>query len=198
MKLLWPLALCLLVSCAKGSTPGETPDMRGRSICPDNPQLCPGTCCNGTCVDTTIDARNCGACDTQCPSGTVCANGHCGCLPTGTPCGTGQSCCGTNGCKSLMSDVKNCGACGKLCGTGATCEGGACRCGTQTCMGSDVCCNGACAATCAGTPDMAMGSCVCSTGCPLSGICVGPNCCFEDVLFGGACLPDPSCASAGP
>lgn len=198
MKTFGLFVLLIMAGCAKGEGPGDAPDMRKRTICPDNPSLCPGTCCNDICVDTKIDARNCGGCGTQCATGTVCANGQCGCQPQGIPCGTGQSCCGNNGCKGLMDDVNNCGACGKACGAGATCMGGACKCGVQTCMGTEVCCNGACAATCASAPDMAMGMCSCPSGCPLSGICVGPNCCFEDVIISGSCNPDPSCISAGP
>jgi hypothetical protein len=188
----------LLFACAKGGGPGGSPDMHGRDICPDNPSLCPGTCCNGVCVDTSIDVRNCGSCGTQCETGTVCADSRCGCLPTGTACGSGQSCCGNAGCKSLMSDINNCGACGKACGTGSTCAGGVCKCGTVVCTAGQVCCNGACAGSCTGTPDMAAAACVCPGGCPLSNICVGPSCCFEDVLLGGSCSPDPACVPAGP
>ena len=193
------LALCALSACAMGSGPDVTHDMQQQSICPGNPQFCPsGVCCGTSCADTKVDARNCGGCDIQCETGTVCANGKCGCLPTGVACGTGQSCCGNSGCKSTASDINNCGACGKACGAGSTCEAGVCKCGGVACSATQVCCNGACAATCNTAPDMAAGKCVCAGGCPITNICVGPNCCFEDVLIGGSCNPDPSCIQSSP
>jgi hypothetical protein len=186
------VALVLHAGCAKTS-PGEEPPAKNKNICPDNPILCSGSCCGIECVDTKLDARNCGACNVICETGTVCANGKCGCLPTGAACGMGQSCCGNAGCKSLMSDINNCGACGKACGVGSTCENGACKCGGTTCAAGQVCCEGTCAATCAGNPDMSMGMCSCPQGCPLTNVCVGPNCCFEDYLILGTCMPDPNC-----
>jgi len=192
------VALLAVAGCAKGTGPDSSKDMKPFNVCPDNPQFCTGGCCGNVCIDTNIDARNCGGCGVQCEAGTVCANGKCGCLPTGVACGTGQSCCGTSGCKSTASDINNCGACGKACGAGSTCEAGACKCGGVACTTGQVCCNGACAATCNTTPDMAAGSCVCAGGCPITNICVGPNCCFEDVLISGSCKPDPSCIQSSP
>ncbi len=198
------LAMCfavwcaLLSACATSSAP-NTPDLSFHRICPDSPQNCAGSCCGDACIDTTIDVRNCGGCNTQCPSGTVCAQGKCGCLPTGTPCGTGQSCCGNLGCKSLASDNNNCGACNNSCGTGSVCEAGVCKCNGQTCATGQSCCNGVCAQTCAGAPDMATaGACTCASGCPLSGVCVGPNCCLEDALIAKSCKPDATCLQSNP
>jgi len=190
---------CLpLVGCAKSMQGGEA-DMASRNVCPDNPQFCEnGACCGTECIDTRLNARNCGGCGIQCEAGTVCSNGKCGCLPTGTACGSGQSCCGNQGCKSLSSDIKNCGGCGQNCGDGATCENGACLCNGVTCASGQTCCGGVCAASCSTLPDMATGGCVCASGCPLSGICVGPNCCFEDFLLGGACSVDPNCVQSMP
>lgn len=192
------LAVLSLGGCAAATAPGRQ-DMAGALICPANPTLCGGACCGTECVDTSIDPRNCGACGGGCEAGTVCANGLCGCLPTGARCGVGQSCCGNNGCKSLSSDANNCGACGKGCGSGATCEGGACRCGGATCAAGQVCCGGACAASCASAPDMAQPPpCQCPNGCPLTGLCVGPGCCYEDVALLHRCQPDPGCTLSGP
>lgn len=193
---MFALVVGVLSACATST--GPTPDMAAHRICPDNPGNCAGTCCGDACIDTSIDVRNCGGCNTQCPAGTVCAQGRCGCLPTGTPCGSGQSCCGNLGCKSLASDINNCGACGKSCGSGSTCENSKCKCGGIECAAGQVCCDGTCAATCAGTPDMAVAACACASGCPLSGVCVGPNCCLEDALIAKSCSPDAKCLLSNP
>ena len=196
--------------CAQGSSSGGGPDlgtMGGRGICPGHPEQCGGQCCGDRCVDTSIDPKNCGGCNLECDSGQLCRSGSCGCLPSGTKCGTGQTCCGQTGCVSLQSDIKNCGSCGHQCGDGATCMNGACACGGQTCSGSDVCCNGACASSCAtdmGTSsggDMGMGMsglCTCADHCAGDpfGICVGTNCCYFSAFTGacqiGSCQPNPS------
>jgi hypothetical protein len=36
-----------------------------------------GTCCNQTCVDTSVDGMNCGGCYSPCPPGTSCNDGGC-------------------------------------------------------------------------------------------------------------------------
>lgn len=35
------------------------------------------TCCNGTCIDISSDAANCGACGHVCANGTICRDGQC-------------------------------------------------------------------------------------------------------------------------
>ena len=169
------IALCLvLVGCASG---GSSPSHeKPQSICPDNPTYCAGTCCGSLCVDTTSDSRNCGACDVVCSVGTSCVSAACGCPPTGSSCGQGQSCCGDNGCKSLNSDINNCGGCGIVCN-------GSCTAGT--CSGSTV--------DAGSTADMASpvsGSCTCTSTCLLG--CGGNNCCLEAALA-GSCTPNPNC-----
>ena len=146
-------------------------------------------------MDTKLDSYNCGACGKVCATGSLCAGGTCGCLPTGTPCGTGQSCCGNVGCKSLQSDINNCGACGKVCGSGSLCDNGVCKCNGVECAAGQTCCQGLCAATCATAPDMAGtgAACTCASGCPISKVCVGHDCCLEDALITKTCKPDVSC-----
>ena len=202
---IWVAAALLLAGlalsvagCAKGTSAAQPQDLSVKTICPGNPGLCAGMCCGTECVDTAVDVHNCGACGTQCSSGTVCQNGACGCLPTGAACGMGQSCCGTAGCKSLASDINNCGACGKHCGDGATCENGLCKCGGATCAATDVCCAGACAPSCASAPDMAMSSCACNPACLSFDTCVGANCCFITGAALGLCSPDPTCIIPSP
>jgi hypothetical protein len=196
-------ALGILGACASSSGPSKN-DMGARTFCPDNPQFCGegSTCCPGntSCVDTRFSQKNCGACGVECTNGELCGGGTCGC-PVGPgnvmKCPNGQSCCGANGCKNLMTDTKNCGQCGNACGVGATCAGGQCLCGGRTCGVGEVCCNGTCSTMCA--IDMAVprdmagggGSCVCSAGCA-SGLCLGNDCCWEDAFF-GLCTPDPAC-----
>jgi hypothetical protein len=118
------LATCTAGKCGEGCSAGTT-------------------YCNGTCVDTKSDARNCGACGAACarPTGgtTSCALGTC--KPT---CGAGKALCGS-ACVTTDTDPKHCGACGKACpaaaGEAATCTAGVC--GTQ-CLPGFTLCNGKC------------------------------------------------------
>ena len=88
--------------------------MNAKCVAGCNPQHpCPSGdgCCNGGCVNTVSDSKNCGAC--------------------GNACAAGQSCCGSV-CVSNTSTA-NCGTCGNVCpdivnGTRA-CTGGACAIG---------------------------------------------------------------------
>ncbi len=50
------------------------------------------TNCDGTCVDVTNDASNCGGCGTTCVGDAVCVAAAC-CKPAGTTCTTGSQCC---------------------------------------------------------------------------------------------------------
>ena len=75
-------------------------------------------CCNGDCIDTTTDPRNCGACGTACMlpnDGTSCTGSAC----TAGTCTPGYGDCNsdsTDGCEvNLTTDVTNCAACGKVC-----------------------------------------------------------------------------------
>ncbi len=143
--------------------------------------------------------------------------GTCGgfaCFPAGAACTTGQSCCGTAGCKNLTNgDTENCGQCGTSCGTGATCSGGTCLCGGMTCPTGDKCCNGTC---CSKTdmlppqdmlqppdlrnPDLGLPSCVCTHKACQFG-CVAANCCYEDTIGAGSpCTATPlvcQCSGGG-
>ena len=92
-------------------------------------QFCYGTVCNGTCVDTSGDHENCGACGNACNAYQHCNNGACECYLPGTcttqcACGAGSSACGAD-CVLLDSDPNHCGNCNTSCDGGA-CVSGAC------------------------------------------------------------------------
>lgn len=175
-------ALCLLVvasGCASGGTSASAPKKQ-QHICPDNPSFCVGTCCGSACIDTASDSKNCGGCNVICGAGTACVSASCGCPPTGSACGQGQSCCGDNGCKSLNADINNCGGCGIACAAAGSCVAGSCSGGVIDAGGTAV--------------DMSVpvsGGCSCTPACP-SGVCLGNNCCFEGAVA-GTCTPDPKC-----
>ncbi len=76
------------------------------------------TACNGICLDTKTDPKNCGACGTVCTGCQQCAGGAC-------TCPLYQSLC--NGkCIPTSSDPDNCGACGKTCTVSEVCSGSKC------------------------------------------------------------------------
>jgi hypothetical protein len=85
-------------------------------LCQNNQCVCP-TKCGDTCVDTTSDTSNCGACGTVCPTGGTCSGSACSC-------GTLTDCTSSNSCADLTSDTNNCGACGATCPT--SCVGKKC------------------------------------------------------------------------
>jgi hypothetical protein len=222
MRLLF--AILITVAGCNDSPSGTKKDMGGTSggICPDHPTNCQGTCCGSSCLNTQIDKNNCGGCNAACTGGTVCMGGHCGCLPSGAPCSNDQTCCPNAGCANLMTDIRNCGTCGHSCGDGATCVAGQCKCGNTACTGTDVCCMGACMASCMSLmPDMATSSgdgglpgglCDCrglmdplgsNDQCPLTSQCVGNNCCLEDQAAcalgacpAGTCIDNTPCTPA--
>ena len=109
------------------------PRLPGRTRCSDG--ACVSTCppgqtlCGNTCVDTTRDPANCGAC------GNVC---------------TTQACCpgpdGQGHCINLSNNNSNCGTCGNACPPGRWCEGVNCVCqgSGRLCTGG-TCQNGNCA-----------------------------------------------------
>jgi hypothetical protein len=76
------------------------------------------TSCNGTCVDTRFDLRNCGECGNLCPPGQHCLDGKCVCPENLTLCG--------GVCIDTSTDELHCGACGQVCPPGTVCIGGGC------------------------------------------------------------------------
>jgi hypothetical protein len=92
-----------------------------------------GTGASG-CTDPRVDARNCGGCDTICPSG-VCAGGFCVENACDLPCAGTTVCCPSAGngqapgCTSPSRDRWNWGGCGLECGPNEICDQGECACG---------------------------------------------------------------------
>lgn len=105
-----------------------TPDVVAPDVpvTPDATSLCPSylSACNDRCVDTRVDALNCGACGQRCASG-FCRDGACVSV-----CEAGTTSCGGR-CVDTRSDDNHCGFCGHACSAlprRAACVDGACRC----------------------------------------------------------------------
>ncbi len=218
MKRVWIVALALsgvLAACDDDGTTvdaGEVEDSGRASDAGPNDDAGPITCgagetrCDDSCVDTSTNRENCGACGTVCAAGEACVSGMCE-----LACPSGQEACGAT-CHDTMSDTNHCGACGTACGAGERCNAGACElscptgqvlcgsfcsdpmsdpgncgaCGTA-CGAGEVCSAGSCATSCApGTTDCA-GACVDTTTSPGNcGAC--GNVCAGDAGALGLCV----------
>lgn len=99
------------------------PDGGGPSTPVDAGPLCapPSTMCGTTCIDTSQDNSNCGACGTKCTIGQLCTAGSCN-----KPCTFGLTGCGSE-CVDTTSSTTNCGACGNACPGGSSCSAGTCK-----------------------------------------------------------------------
>lgn len=108
--------LCLVASVSLLLVLGTT----GSLAAAENNTTCKAntTSCNGTCVDTSMDLRNCGSCGNLCPPGQHCVGGKCVCPMNLTYCG--------GVCIDTSTDELHCGACGQACPAGTVCIGGGC------------------------------------------------------------------------
>ena len=105
---------------------GDTPYV---DCCTDGDCGSGGACCNGTCIDTTVDLSNCGGCGMACTTAVsnataTCAGGVCGFACTGSLTACGETCIDTG------TNLANCGGCGVTCtppaNATATCTAGQC------------------------------------------------------------------------
>lgn len=76
--------------------------------------------CDGACVPTHADPKNCGACGKACEGEQVCSAGVCS-----DGCATGLDAC-ENACVDLKNDSAHCGECGAACEAGKGCADGRC------------------------------------------------------------------------
>jgi hypothetical protein len=111
-----------------GTTCSTTTDCTGGQICTSvGVCACPPyqDLCNGMCIPTANDAKNCGHCGTVCTGSSACYGGFCN--PTGCPGGL-KAC--NNACVDTSTDDNNCGGCGHQClpmgGKPTGCAGGTC------------------------------------------------------------------------
>ena len=149
--------------------------------------------CGSSCVDTSKDAKNCGACGKACAANEVCVSSACT-----VSCGTKTKC--GQACVTTTDDPANCGGCNKACDGGLSCVASQCtlvcnadagqtKC-TDTCVNTQV--DNANCGSCASPCDTDGGG-----GCQ-KGLCCSPgtaNC------TGSACIDtqaDPqNCGSCG-
>ena len=165
----------------------------------------PAFCTPGGCTDLAIDPLNCGQCNMQCPSSTMCVNGGCQPICGGT---TPDVC--NNACTDKQTDENNCGQCGMQCGSGEVCSAGTCvldcqaptpdLCGGTTCVDlqTDEQHCGMCPITCTGGTQCLGGACQCTGVTPdlCSGTCTNkqtdPNNCGA---CGAPCGPGTVCSA---
>ena len=162
----WLVLLALMAGCGGGgTTPAVYTPVPDLSMC-----VAPMLLCGNGCVDSSSDAKNCGACGTACDADHACTAGKCtlACHSGTTQCGGGGD-GGAPFCTNLKIDVSNCGACGTACPPG------------------NVCAMGACALTCPKGLDACGGSCVnfqadlancggCGMACPQGNVCSMGKC----------------------
>lgn len=135
------------------------------------PQTTPA-CCDHVCVNTSIDAKNCGKC--------------------GSACTAGSSCCNST-CLDTQTTLANCGGCGKTCApqnvTTAQCTAGSC--GYSTCTGGFSDCDNDKSTGCEADTQTDKNNCgVCGKKCVGSETCVAGTCVVcgtNEVSFNGKC-----------
>lgn len=188
-------------TCCKPGYVCQTKKHRKHCVCPK-----PKKACNGRCVDTKTDARNCGHCGQRCNAGETCVAGTCRAATTNEPGPVAATC--SDGVRNGNETDVDCGgpscpkcADGRACVAGSDCVSGVCSAGvcvepTPACSaevcgaqhGCPACTNGR---ACAAGTDCASGHCaggVC-VECSNTGHCTGTtaSACHAVACVSGAC-----------
>jgi stigma-specific protein Stig1 len=156
------LLICALAGCPNGA--GIT--------CPNGQSFC-----NGQCIVTSGDPKNCGGCNQVCASGTFCAGSTCvpGCPPPLAVCSAQ--------CVDEQNDPANCGSCGNACAAEFFCVGGKCifGCPLTKCMNNTLCVD----------TNVDVNNCgFCGNACTINNICCSGHCVnFSTNLNCGGCVP---------
>ncbi len=197
------------------------------TVCPTGDPVCSGSgssyscvtgcpsaepeLCSGSCVDTSSNVSDCGACGHACSTSISGAHAVCTSSMCGFECNAGYAACPAatpTACDDLANDVKNCGACGRACpgptsgsGTGSAacvpsgctvdCASGLTACPAApalatTCVDAendDANCGG-CGVACHGGEHCVSGTCACTNG---QHLCGSPATCVGETV--SACGP---------
>lgn len=121
-----------------GSSASAGADSNDAGSSGDTGSRCPlySELCDGECLPTHVDPKNCGACGKACAEGEVCSSGQCTgeCLPGLAEC--------NRACVDLQNDSANCGECGTACAAGKGCVDGRCANGVPVDGSAKACPNG--------------------------------------------------------
>lgn len=105
--------------CQAGATPQCQLLKPHGAACASHLECVSGTCCGGSCVDTSTNPNHCGGCGSDCWSN---GSGY------GSSCFNGACCeyCDGSECVDLLTNRDHCGYCWSPCSTDEECVGGAC------------------------------------------------------------------------
>jgi hypothetical protein len=141
-------ALAALVDGGGPQRPYCDPDKHACVECHSDGDCTGGkSCCDGSCVNTSSDPKNCSACGMACTGGT-------------------NTCC-SGVCVNPATDVNNCNSCGKVCTlSNATAQCIASSCAVLACAPGRADCNNSPSNGCECETDPAKPAC-CGTGCQI-------------------------------
>jgi len=163
------------------------------------------TLCDGSCLDTQSDLKNCGTCGNDCTAlpnvnasatGIKCTAGKCGIPPAACISGYGH-CSATpqDGCETDLTSTTNCNTCGTKCPAGNP------ICAPQGCTNScGISVPTLCGSTCTDLTSDAQHCGDCATACPATQICKSKQCgcAANQNLCGSACKAATDITACGP